>query len=683
MDYLNGRNALLFFCAMCSSGAAFGQDMKEADIPLKKVALFSSGVGFFEHSGQISGSSKAILRFDFNAVNDALKSLVINDTGTSPSVTYPSEKTLFKTLKSLKIDISGNPGISEILGALKGSEIEVYSPNLIKGRIIGVENRIINSGDTSSRGQAVSEKYLSLFTKDGIQTLSIKEIASFRFTDQKINSDLNRALDLVMSSRESNIINLNINLPGEKKRDVSIGYVIPTPVWKVSYRLDLAQKNPFLQGWAIVDNDGNTDWENVELSLVTGRPVSFIQNLYAPYYLSRPVLPLAIAGIAEAQVYDSGFSENAAMDMAYEEADEALYDRAPAAAMMSRKAVAEYSPSREKSSVKGGSVETAHAKAAGEQFEFTVKKPVTLARQQSAMIPLVESALKAEKTLVFSGVKAARGGIINPAISVELTNNTGMKLPAGPITVFDGGTYAGDALIEFFPENDKRIISYGDDLSVTGTMLASNSREVTGVVITKGVMTISRKVIYSKTYTFRNVSNTERKLIIEHPVTGGTTLSKPASFKERTDSLYRFVQNLPANKETLFAVEEETPVQEKIILSQLNLDAFVGYSSSQEIPQNIRTALQKAVDLKRQVEKTKAALADLEGQKTRKISDQDRIRKNLEAAGNQTQQGMEYLKRLTALDNEIDSIAAKAEAARKDYQTAQSAYDAYLATLSI
>jgi hypothetical protein len=463
------------------------------------------------------------LPFNANAVNDVLKSLVINDPeATSPSVTYPSEQTLYKTLKSLKIDLSGNPGIPEIFNALKGTEIEVYTPNLIKGRIIGVESRNISL----PQGQAVIEKYLSLFTQDGVQTLSIKDIASFKFTDQKINSDLNRALDLIMSSRESNTRNLDINLFGEKKRDISLGYVIPVPVWKVSYRLDLAQKNPFLQGWAIVDNDGDTDWKNVELSLVTGRPVSFIQNLYAPYYLSRPVMPLAIAGIAEAKTYDSGYSKKELFAYADESAYEMYEYDAPAMSMERSKAA---SPTASKS-VNTGVVETASAKAVGEQFEFTMKKPISLARQQSSMIPLVEGAVKAEKALVFSGAKAARGGIIHPAISVELTNNTGMKLPAGPITVFDGGTYAGDALIEFFPENDKRIISYGDDLSVTGTMVTSNSREVTGVVINKGIMTISRKVTYSKTYTFRNISNKTHRLIIEHPVTGGTTLSKPASF---------------------------------------------------------------------------------------------------------------------------------------------------------
>lgn len=649
------------------------------DLPLRRLALFSSGVGFFQHTGTINGSTELSLPFNVNAVNDALKSLVINDPDSSPSVSYPSEHTLSRTLKSLTIDLPGNSGIAELLDSLRGEEIEVSVPNPIRGRIILVEYHA-----ESNRGQETREadSYLSLYTPQGIRVIRLRDINSFAFQDPQINADLERALDLIMGSRDSDTRNLLVRLPGKTQREVSLNYVIPAPIWKVSYRLDLSQEQPFLQGWAIVDNDGDTDWDQVELALVTGRPVSFIQNLYAPYYLARPMLPLAIAGIAEARTYDSG---SAGRGMGYDMVQD---KRAVAEEMsVSPQNAPVYTKSMESSlnayeppspAVARDTVETARGRAAGDQFEFTIKKPVSLARQQSAMLPLVEGIVQAEKTLVFSGARAVPGRSGNPAISAELTNSTGMKLPAGPITVYDGGTYAGDALIEFFPEGEKRIISYGEDLSVTGSVNVSNNRTVTTVTIRQGIMTVNRKQSYEKIYTFRNASGASKRLIVEHPITPGTSLTMPTSYTEKTDTLYRFVQTLQQGEELRFTVQEERPLSEGIILSQLTLSSFVSYAANQEIPLKVRTALQTAITLKQQVDEAKQTLSNLENQRKRLIAEQDRTRRNLEAAGNQTPQGQDYLKRLAFQDGEIDAVNQEIAVAEQAVQTAQKEYDTYL-----
>ena len=661
------------------------QNSSESTLPLKRIALLSSGVGYFEHSGTLSSPAEIALPFDAASVDDALKSLVVNDPASnSPSVRYASENTLYLTLKSLKIDLSGTPGIGDILNGLKGAELEVSAPNAIKGRIIGVEYRQSPVSQQYGYPRSADEAWLSLFTSQGIRVIAVKDIASFRFTDTQINADLNRALDLIMASRDESARNLLVTLNGTGSRDVSLSYVIPTPVWKVSYRLDISGKEPFLQGWAIVDNDSDADWKGVELSLVTGRPVSFIQRLYPPYRLSRPVVPLAIAGFAESRTYESGYEEN----------ERRAPVPAPSTAMRmqsmadtSAKAEMDYYYGQQEApaagSVGGGAIETASGRAAGDQFEFTLKNPVTLDRRQSAMLPLVEGAIKAEKVLVFSGSRASGGATINPAISAELVNTSGMKLPAGPITVYDGGTYAGDALIEFFPENEKRLISYGEDLSVSGNVASSGTRYITAVNISGGVMTITRRQSYEKVYTIKNASGQAKKLIIEHPITSGAELMDPKSADDKTGSLYRFNRDLAANETFTFKVREETPVLERITLANLRADTFLSYASNQEIPANVREALTKAIELKRTADSAVAAQGALETQKSRLISDQDRVRRNLEAAGNQTPQGQEYLKRMAALDDEIDAINKQIETAAQETQRAKAEYDSYLATVKI
>ena len=202
-----------------------------SELPLRRIALFSSGVGFFEHSGIVAPHTSGInIPFNAAAVNDVLKSLVINDpSSTSISVRYASENTLWRTLRSLSIDLSGAPGIAEILHGLRGAELEVTAPNTIRGRVIGVEYR-----HSPAPLMPTMEAWLSLFTPQGIRVLPVRDIETFRFIDERINSDLNRALDLIMASRDESTRNLLVTMDGVESRNVSLSYVIATPVWKVS-----------------------------------------------------------------------------------------------------------------------------------------------------------------------------------------------------------------------------------------------------------------------------------------------------------------------------------------------------------------------------------------------------------------------------------------------------------------
>jgi hypothetical protein len=641
-------------------------------IPVKRIALFSSGVGYFEHSGSVAGNAELSLSFEVDAVNDALKSLVVSDSAGSPSVSYPSEETLEKTLQSLGIDLSANPGAAQILAGQRGADIEVSAPNPIAGRILGIEYRPV--GGTSETGR---EAYLSLYTEAGVRIIALKDIGSFSFKDPALNADIKRALDLIALNRASRTRSLLVKLPGSGSRQVSLSYVIAVPVWKVSYRLDMGQSKPLFQGWAIIDNDSDTDWNNVELSLVSGRPVSFIQELYPPYYLNRPTLPLAIAGVAQARAHASGYGRQEVLPYDEEVQAEAMYEMAVDAKV-----------ARNESSVRSAPAPmapvqaAASGSAAGDQFAFTLRNPVTLLRRQSAMIPLVNSNIEAQKTLILSGSKAMNSNI-HPELAAELTNTTGMKLPAGPITVFDGGTYAGDALLEFFGDKDKRFISYGEDLSVNASAVAEVNRVISTITISAGVMTINRRQIVERTYKVINSASEAKRLIIEHPLTGGAELSEPKSFLEKTTSFYRFAQNLPAGREISFTVKEEIPISERIVLTQLRLENIVSYSTNQEIPANVRRALAQAVELRQKNDAARQALTELESRRTRLINDQDRVRNNLSVVGASSDLGKEYMKRMTDLDREIDGLKQDIEKATALVQTTQKAVEDYIAGLKL
>ncbi|MDR2767357.1 MAG: DUF4139 domain-containing protein [Treponema sp.] len=661
--------ALILAALFLNGGGVFPQ----TELPLRRIALFSSGVAYFEHAGTVNGGDAVSFPFALSAVNDALKSLVINDDGRGapPSVSYPSEETLEATLRSLGIDLSDAPGTAEIFAAQRGAEIEISAPNPITGRIVGVEYR----PQLPAYNETGREAYLSLYTGGGFRLVALKDIVTFSFKDPSLNADLARALDLIAENRTSRVRNLTVRFAGAAgSRAVTVSYVIPAPVWKVSYRLDLDRKQPLMQGWAIVDNDSDTDWAGVELSLVSGRPVSFIQNLYPPYYLARPTLPLAIAGTAEARTHEAGFAQAGVRERSAESAMFAA----------EKYADAEYDYARAPSPVSPANVAplqtSASGAAAGDQFSYRINTPVNLSRRQSAMIPLVQGNVQGEKTLILDG---SRAGVFNPELGVELVNTTGMKLPAGPVTVYDGGSYAGDALIEFFAEGDKRLISYGEDLAVTASAAAASSRVIAAVTVSQGVMTFKRRHITEKTYTIKNAGSEAKRITIEHPITANAELAEPKDFAEKTSTRYRYVRSLPARGELSFTVKEESPLSETVSLSSLRRDSLLAYSADREIPAGVRQALARAAALKQKAEEERAALSALETGKQRLVSEQDRIRNNLGAVGTSSDLGKEYLRRMTELDAQIQKINGDIEKSTAQAAAAQKDLDAYLAGLKL
>jgi hypothetical protein len=639
---------------------------------LNKLALFSSGVGFFEHSGVMANDAEIVLAFSVEAINDVLKSLAVSDLGSRErAIVYPVDQPLDRALQSLKIDLSGNPSVARILNSLKGEDVDVYAPNLISGRIIAVEG----GDDPLLRFAAGAEgnygigPAVSLYTSAGIKVVRLSEVLGFAFKNQAINDDLNRALDIIMASSTTTTRNLTVQLKGSTTRRVSISYVIPAAVWKASYRLDLAESpNAAFQGWAIVDNDSDADWNNIQLSLVTGRPVSFIQELYAPYHVNRPIVPLAIAGTAEPVTHEAA-RPNSVLRL-NDQAE--MYESAPASAAPAAK-----------SAPMNAAIDliTPNGAEAAEQFEFTFPNPISIPRRQSAMLPLIETRLEATKTLIFPSTAPNNRGV-HPLVGAELINKTRLTLPAGPITVYDGGTYAGDALIDFFPPNEKRLISHGEDLAVTGSASLNSSSPITTVTISQGVMTVNRSQDFVKTYVFRNAGAESKRLVVEHPITAGARLVSP-TYSERTDTLYRFTITLRPGEELSYEVKEERPAYERITLGRLRPETLLSYSTNGEIPAPARERLQRAVALRNALDDANAVLLALRAERERVVAEQQRVREILGVVGSAGPQGEEYLGRLASYEGDLDSLAGQIKEAEGAVNDAQNEYNTYLSNLNL
>ncbi|MEK6644778.1 MAG: hypothetical protein AABZ08_12815, partial [Planctomycetota bacterium] len=273
------------------------------DLKPTRIALFNSGVGHFEAATSVEGIATADLTFRIEQINDILKSLVLRDLdgGTIAAVQYPSRDPIEKTLRSFGVDITGKPTLGNLLDQLRGVKVEVQWVQPIVGSIFGVEKR----KTTTEHGGTTETEYLTLLTPDGLRSFALESIAGVKIMDAKVDGELQKALAALALAHDADKKSVTLNFNGQGKRRVLVSYILETPIWKTSYRLGLNKdKKPYLQGWAIVDNATEQDWENVQLSLVSGRPISFTMDLYQPLYIPRPEEQLALYGSLRAPEFE-------------------------------------------------------------------------------------------------------------------------------------------------------------------------------------------------------------------------------------------------------------------------------------------------------------------------------------------------------------------------------------------
>ncbi len=676
--------AVLAFAVVSATVFAQGAPSIPArqDVPVTTVALLSSGVGYFEHSGIVHGNGTTELRFRTSQMNDVLKSLVLQDEGGGhvTTITYPSQDPLSKTLKSFQVDITANPSVGQLLNQLRGARVSVQSQGEhLSGTVLGVETRRRQLADKSGE---VDVPVLNLFSGASIRSVELPSVTNLTFDDPQLQEELTKALAALGQSRDQDKKPVTINFSGTSDRRVRVGYVVETPVWKTSYRLILDDKSAHLQGWAMVENQTESDWNNISLSLISGRPISFMMDLYAPMYLTRPtVLPPRFSELRP-QLYEGGVGAVAASAMpAPGEADAASarkrigYDAQgrPDVNMLSQVVVtgagsgAGSGPINVVTSVRSA----ANASQLGELFEYTVHN-VTLPRQKSAMIPIVAENVDVTRVSIYNASVLAS----NPLYGVRLKNTTGKSLLQGPLTVLEKGGYAGDAQIDNLPAGQERLLSYGVDLQ----LLVNSSRNTqTASVMTarivKGLLYVDRKYVAQQEYVADNKADKEKLLVVEHPLRQGWTLVDSPKPYETTASLYRFELTAPARKATSLMIKEQSVQTQTLSMVDAQLPQLLMYSKTGEIPADVRAAIAKTTQLEGVVSDLDRQLA----QHTKEIADigleQGRIRENMKTVGQTSQYYQRLLSKLNdqessieKLQRERDELQAKRDAARKELE---------------
>ncbi len=649
------------------------------EVPVRKVMLFSSGVGYFEHFGSVSGHSSTELRFKTAQINDVLKSLVLQDLdgGQVDSVVYPSQDPVAKTLSSFQVDLSGNPSLSELLQQLRGTNVRVtIHAEQIDGTILGLEKR---QRLVDENLKPVDMWVLNLIAGASVRAVPLDEVQRLELMDAQLQEELHKALQALAQARDQAKKPVLITFRGDGQRRVRLGYVVETPVWKTSYRLILPEQPTApakLQGWAIVENQTESDWHDVQLSLVSGRPISFVQELYAPLYIPRPIVKPELYTSLRPQTYEAGTEPLASPERAAQ---------APAPPLPGKmRVLAAPPPAREELQEEAfdptaGVIAAASVGEIGELFHYTVGH-VSLPRQRSAMIPIVTDVIESERVSIYNRQVLAR----HPLNGVRLRNTTDNHLLQGPITVLDGNAYAGDARLDNLPSGQERLISYAIDLQVLAN--TANRREESTIQtakIVKGVLHLTRKQLLVQEYAFENKAERNKVLIIEHPFRKGWRLVDTPIPLETTETLYRFKETAPAGKTMTLAVKEEKVQGETIALLPADLGQLDVYSRTGEIPKDVREALVKAVQLKGAMLNTQRQLRDKQQTIADITQEQQRLRDNMSAVSPTTQYYTRLLTKLNEQETQIEQLQAEIEQLKQTYEGQRKDLETYLMNTTV
>ena len=688
-----------------------------AEIPVKEVVLFSSGVGYFEHAGKVTGDAATVLRFKTDQVNDILKSLLLQDMdgGTIGTVSYPGLSPLAHTLKSFQVDITANPDMADLLNQLRGAKLTLTldGDKKMTGVILGVEKKMRAVGD-----KAVVEMItLNLKVDRQFHSVPLDSVRSMELDDPALQKDLDEALSALAQARNQDKKPMTLHFNGKGERKVRIGYLVETPIWKTSYRLvlgsadsdkkhqpgnatrpttvpsdpatapttapaDAAHRVAKLQGWAVVENQTDNDWDDVQLSLVSGRPLSFIQDLYHSQYIPRPIVQADNNASLRPQTYAGGmydvkdlitnnpnftdapdFSLNSTSNNANQNPQGAGGVVAPATQPSGNSLFGNSNAGMSNQNGGGNGqqqaidptasiISAATAARVGELFKYRMGN-VSLARQTSAMIPIVTDDIDAERISIYNASVLPT----HPLLGTRLKNNTKKYLLQGPVTVLDHGSYAGDARLEDLPPGQERLLSFGIDqqLLMDATDTQQSASSVTGKIV-KGFLTLTTRQVMEQTYLADNKSDETRVLIVEHPRQADFTLASPPQADETTPELFRFRRSIQPHKTLKFSVVQERVSDHATQILPLASADLAAFLKDGAIPQKVRDALMKAIQFKEQVATLNTRLTELQHEKEDLSTDHNRVREDLKAVAAESDFYKRLMKKIDEQETTIEKL---------------------------
>ncbi len=683
-----------------------------SQLPIRRVILYSNGVAYVERRGLVSGNAEINLSFKQSQVDDVLKSMLVLDLGqgrigaVSYNSSLPASARTAEIPFSVDAQTANGGGIAGVLGQLQGAKVGISTAqgNFI-GSILTIEKRSV----AGKPGEPpVSTSFLVIASDAGeISSFDLSEVKSVKLLDEGTKRDVSEFANATASTRRRDAKTITVTSAGAGQREMVVSYTIAAPIWKTTYRVVLdEQGKPFFQGWAIVDNVSEEDWSDVQLSLISGTPISFIQPIQKPLYRYRPVVPIPQDLNLQPQVYDeeshpvSRKDSREEVNVSNESVADTVTQRQISGLPINGRQAQNFMIQGQMASsnsftVDGASNQTAisdalisgnsgvQANARGEEigdlFEYRIEQPVTVLRDRSALIPIVQTKMDGERVAIYNeAAQASR--VSRPMSGMLLKNLTPLTFESGSLTVIDRDAYAGEALMERLKPKEQRLISFALDLGTLVTIDNDEDREPARLVkVVNGVFEVHYFQTDKKIYKIANQTDRKKVVYIEHPIRQNWTLSETSAKPDYTTArYYRFRVELEPFEKKELTVGENQGLMDTYALSTLSPDQLNLFITRRYINEETRAKLAKLISLRNQIAQIDAKYQAYDDEEEKISTDQKRIRDNIEALS-KTPEAKTLIARYIAKADEQESRLEQIQKDRQSLETQKTQIESQLA----
>ncbi|MBK6749208.1 MAG: hypothetical protein IPG67_04170 [Acidobacteria bacterium] len=675
-------------------------------LPIRRVILYSNGVAYIERRGIVTGNAEVNLSFKQSQVDDVLKSMIVLDLGQGKigAVSYNSSAPISSRMSEIPFSVdpvsTSAGGVASVLAQLQGAKVLVTSTKgTASGSILTLERKQI-----TVEKETQTTTILVIASESGeISSFDLRDVRSVKMLDDGTRKDINEFANAAASARRLDAKTITVTSQGSGQREMVVSYTIAAPIWKTTYRVVLDEAGqPFFQGWAIVDNVSEEDWQSVQMSLVSGSPISFIQNLQKPFYRYRPVVPTPSDLQLEPQIYEpesgsgSGSGETTVETSSSQvtstvaskqvkslpgrtggfqidgaSGSENVYVIDGQEVTNFRTGSLESNFSSAKSEIKVSDVLTggnsgiqtaATGGEIGDLFQYNIEQPVTVERNRSALIPIVQTKMEGERVSVYN--QAVRPD--RPFSGVLLKNGTNLTLEAGSMTVIDGNAYAGEALMERLKPKEQRLISFALDLGTHVKVRNEGDSEPARLIkAVDGVLQVHYFRTDQRTYEITNQTGRAKVMYIEYPIRDGWQLSDDSPKPDySTQKYYRFRVELGPLEDKKLKISVRQPLMESYQLAQLNRVDLQTFFTKGYINDETRARLEKIIDIRSQLAQIEARLNGFENEVEKIEDDQKRLRENIEALS-KTPEAKTLIARYIAKANDQETRLEEMEKERR------------------
>jgi hypothetical protein len=680
------------------------------DLRLERVMLSSGGVGYFEYAAEIEGDAELALKVSLDQVDDVLKSIVVyDDAGRVGQVRLPGREPLAQAFRDLPFRPEALESPAALLNALQGARVRATGDADLEGRILRARAETVTLPD--GLGTTVRHR-VSVITPQGMRQFILEQAETVAFIDPELQAQVDEALEAIAQHRVQDSRTLSILAEGTGKRSVRVGYVIAVPLWKSSYRLSLppvGEAGPArLRGWAHVDNLSGQDWDGVELTLVSGNPVTFRQALYRAYFVDRPEVPVEVLGrvlprldrgvIASAereeagrggQAFDQEFRAQQRLAMERVEGMVAEAEEPALSKMllgdMAATAPSTVAPLPASRPMAPAAMIAAQAQEATTQVVFRVPRPVTVANGQSLMVPVADRKVPGARLALYQPATHA----LHPLAAVRLVNDSETGLPPGSLTLYeradDGASaYVGDARLSVLPAGDERLVNYALDQKVRIDREHKGKQRILKGRINKGRLELTYSDEQTTVYRIKGPAREPRRVLLEQPVQPGWKIVAPEpEAVELTEGHYRIRKDLAADSEATVEVTLQRERLQSIQLVRLTAQQIVAYTKTGELDAKLRRAIAKLGDLRHAVDQHQQRLDQFNQGRTRIFEEQKRIRDNLGRIPSNSDLYRRYLKKLNQQEDALERLDRDTAAAQAEVDAARDALTDYIAGLEM